>query len=96
MTTRISSGVGAGPKRHETVRQRGEELEHADDPFAYYVELMSESVRRNGRSELGLARLRVETDTPLDAVIEGDVFEVAAEVHVPSDTSAEESDEPTS
>lgn len=92
---RMTTRNRAEPEQRETVRQRVEDLKHTDDPFAYYVELMSESVRRNEGSGLGLARVRAEADMEIDCVIEGDHLEVAAEVRIPSDTSGDGPDDPT-
>lgn len=67
--------------QHEFVRQRLQELRRAEDMFAFYVGLMTQSAGNDG-SGLGLARIWVEAQMELDCAVHGDELEIRAQARV--------------
>lgn len=85
MTTRNR----AEPHHQQMVRDLLHSLNEADDPLAFYVELMAASARRSEGSGLGLARVRVEADMDVTCVIDGDELEVTARARILRQPEAE-------
>lgn len=75
----------AEPHQQAAVREMLHALSEAEDPLAYYLELMAASARRPEGSGLGLARVRVEAQMDLSCVVEGDEIEVVAQARIPRD-----------
>lgn len=90
---RMTTRNRAHAEQRETARRRVEALNQADDAFAYYLTLMSDSARREEGSGLGLARVRVEADMLIDCSIEGEHLEIAARARIVTDSDAREGDE---
>jgi len=73
----------ADSQQRAVVCQRLHALSEAEDPAAYYIELMTASARRPDGSGLGLARVRVEAQMDLSCVVDGDELEVVARARIP-------------
>lgn len=58
------------------------ELKAAEDPIAYYDQLVRETAPKPGMSGLGLARIRAEGDLELDFAVEGNELRIWVEAAV--------------
>ena len=79
---RMKTRNRADPKQHAVVSKMLAELNSTDDPFAFYLALMADTVRREEGSGLGLARVRVEAEMEVTCVIEGEEIEIQAQARV--------------
>jgi hypothetical protein len=76
----------AEPHQQAAVCEMLHALSEAEDPLAYYLDLMAASARRPEGSGLGLARIRVEAQMDLSCVVDGDELEVVAQARIPRET----------
>lgn len=77
---RLTTSNRVDAEQREAARQRVEALNQADDAFAYYITLVSDSARRDDGAGLDVARMRVE----------GERLEIVAETRIVTDTDARE------
>lgn len=68
---RLRTRNTAAPERLEEVSRRVSELKGADDPVAYYDQLIRATAPVLGASGLGLARIRAEAGLDVDCCVEG-------------------------
>ena len=62
-------------------------LRDADDPVAYYDQLVLASAPKEGVSGLGLARIRAEGDLELDFEVDGNQLCIVVEAKLPDEVS---------
>ena len=62
-------------------------LRDADDPVAYYDQLVLASAPKEGVSGLGLARIRAEGDLDLDFEVDGNQLCIVVEAKLPDEVS---------
>jgi two-component sensor histidine kinase len=72
----------ADPTQHAIVTKMLEDLNAAEDPFAFYLALMADTANREQGSGLGLARVRVEAEMEVTCVVEGEEIEIQAQARV--------------
>lgn len=81
---RMTTRNRADPKQHEVVTRMLEDLNSAEDPFAFYLALLADTAQRPEGSGLGLARVRVEAEMEVTCVTEGEEIEIVAQARVVS------------
>lgn len=79
-TLRITVESRARPQHLPLLLREIEAVANAPDPLAYYREQMEQAARRtDGKSGLGIARIRCEGGMSLSCSVEGDTVRVIAE-----------------
>jgi hypothetical protein len=81
-TLRLSTRNRATPEYLRRAIELLTELKCAEDPLAYYDQLVRETAPKRGVSGLGLARIRAEGDLELYFAVEGDELRIWVEVAV--------------
>lgn len=76
---RLSTSNAAEPERLARATKLLTELRAADDPEAYYDQLIIETAPLPGVSGIGLARIRAEADLDVDFRVKGDRLEITVE-----------------
>lgn len=79
---RMKTRNRADPHQHAIVAQMLRDLNEAEDPFAFYLGLMADTVQRSDGSGLGLARVRVEAEMEVTCVIDGEELEIVAQARI--------------
>lgn len=79
---RLSTRNRANPEYLERAVHLLTQLRAAEDPIAYYDQLVRETAPKAGMSGLGLARIRAEGDLQLDFAVDGDELRIWVEAAV--------------
>lgn len=79
---RMKTRNRADARQHAIVTRMLNELNSAEDPFAFYLALMADTANRTEGSGLGLARVRVEAEMEVTCVVEGEEIEIQAQARV--------------
>lgn len=79
---RLSTCNRATPEYLERAVHLLTQLKAAEDPLAYYDQLVLETAPKAGMSGLGLARIRAEGDLELDFAVEGNELRIWVEAAI--------------
>ena len=82
---RLRTTNSASPERLAEAVRILQGLRDADDPVAYYDQLVLASAPKEGVSGLGLARIRAEGDLELDFKVDGDQICIVVEAKLPNE-----------
>jgi anti-sigma regulatory factor (Ser/Thr protein kinase) len=81
---RILLSNRATPERMADIQARFAEMSAFPDPDAYYQEMMARSMKNEGGSGLGLARIRAEAEMTLALTSSADRLCIVAHTHIGS------------
>ncbi|HEY6724155.1 MAG TPA: hypothetical protein VI197_08980 [Polyangiaceae bacterium] len=82
---RLRTRNAAAPERLAEAVRILQGLRDAEDPVAYYDQLVLESAPKEGVSGLGLARIRAEGDLDLDFEVDGNQLCIVVEAKLPDE-----------
>lgn len=82
---RLTTRNSAAPERLAEAVRILQGLRDAEDPVAYYDQLVLESAPKEGVSGLGLARIRAEGDLDLDFEVDGNQLCIVVEAKLPDE-----------